>query len=174
MAKEEPMMDAGFKYEVAARPGAENITACFSCGVCTAGCPVSEVDDRYNPRKIVRMIMWGMREELLSSELVWLCNLCYSCHAHCPQNVKFTDVITNLREMAVQEGYADKKMLQKVDRIDTLMQVIRRELVAEVVEKQKDVADAEQLNTAAIVQQLTADDERGADIPCPETRETEQ
>ncbi len=173
MAKQEPT-NAGFKYEVAARPGAENITACFSCGVCTAGCPVSEVDDRYNPRKIVRMIMWGMREELLSSEIIWLCNLCYSCHTHCPQDVKFTDVITNLREMAVEDGYAREDFQQTVERIDTAMQMIRRDLTAEVFSSGKDVVEAEQLDTEAIVQRLITEGERGADIPCPETKETEQ
>lgn len=122
-----------FKYEVAARPGAENIQACFTCGVCTAGCPVSEIDERYNPRKMVRMLLWGMKEELLSGDLIWLCNRCYTCYAHCPQNVKFTDVIGVLRRMAVQEGYVTSAVGNSVEEIDRLIQEVRRDMVTGVL-----------------------------------------
>ena len=43
--------DPDFKLLIASEPGGENIKKCFSCGTCTAGCPVREVTDRYNPRK---------------------------------------------------------------------------------------------------------------------------
>ena len=97
-------LDPQFKYDVAARPGGENLKLCFACGTCTAGCPVSEVDAEFNPRKIIRQIMLGMREEVLASPVIWRCAQCYSCTAKCPQNVRFREVMCALRELAVAEG----------------------------------------------------------------------
>jgi len=80
-------LDTQFKYDVAAHPGGENIKLCFACGTCTAGCPVSAVDPDFNPRKIIRQVLLGMRQEVLSSPVIWRCVQCYSCTAKCPQNV---------------------------------------------------------------------------------------
>ena len=55
-------LDPDFKLLIAREPGGEHIKRCFSCGTCTAGCPVREVTDRYNPRKIIRMAILGMKK----------------------------------------------------------------------------------------------------------------
>ena len=122
-------LDKNFKYEVAAQPGGENIKKCFSCGTCTAGCPVSEVDESFNPRKIIRMVLLGMKKEVLSSNVIWYCCSCYTCYAQCPQNVKFTDVMAALRHLAIKEGYAKKSFLDKVYNIDNLAQKIRLDII---------------------------------------------
>ena len=122
-------LDKNFKYEVAAQPGGENIKKCFSCGTCTAGCPVSEVDESFNPRKIIRMVLLGMKKEVLSSKVIWYCCSCYTCYAQCPQNVKFTDVMAALRHLAIKEGYVRKGFLDKVYNIDNLAQKIRLDIV---------------------------------------------
>jgi len=99
-------LDPNFKYEVAAEMGGEsNITRCFSCGTCTAGCPVREIDDKYNPRKIIRMVLLGMRDRVLKSDFIWLCSSCYTCYDRCPQNVHLTDIMTALKNIAAREGY---------------------------------------------------------------------
>jgi len=98
-------LDPNFKYEVAKEQGGANITRCFSCGTCTAGCPVREIDDKYNPRKIIRMVLLGMREEVLASDFIWLCSTCYTCYDRCPQGVHLTSIMTALRNMAAREGH---------------------------------------------------------------------
>ncbi len=122
-------LDAKFKHEIAARPGAENFKRCFSCGTCTASCPVSEVNEAYDPRKIIRMAILGMRKEVLSSDIIWMCVRCYVCYAHCPQNVKFADVMGVLREMAVEEGFAPRERLEQMDELDRFTQDLRCNLV---------------------------------------------
>ena len=99
-------LDPNFKFELAERPGAENIRKCYACGTCTAGCPVFHVEHKYNPRKIIRMILLGMREQVLSSKVIWLCLRCYTCTANCPHDVDFSNIMMSLREMAIEEGYA--------------------------------------------------------------------
>ncbi len=122
-------LDTKFKYEIAAQPGAENFKRCFSCGTCTATCPVAEVNEEYDPRKIIRMAILGMRKEVLSLNIIWMCVRCYKCYARCPQNVKFADVMEVLREMAVQEGHAPKERLTQMDDLDKFIQDFRCNMV---------------------------------------------
>lgn len=126
-------LDSRFKYDVAAHPGGENIKLCFACGTCTAGCPVSEVDPEFDPRKIIRQVLLGMRREVLSSPVIWRCVQCYSCTAKCPQNVKFREVMRALREMAVDEGYADASLLERVVDLGRLSQKLRRDMAQAMV-----------------------------------------
>ena len=98
-------LDQGFWREVAAEPGGGGISRCFACGTCAAGCPVRGIDGKYNPRKIVRMVLLGMREEVLSSDFIWLCSTCYTCYDRCPQDVRLTDIMTALKNIAVREGH---------------------------------------------------------------------
>lgn len=121
-------LDREFKYEIAARPGAAYFKRCFSCGTCTASCPVSEIDEGFNPRLIIRQALLGLREELLSSQTLWFCTQCYTCYARCPQDVRFTDVMAVLREMAVQEGFAPAEMIQKSEQASLIAQKIRHDL----------------------------------------------
>jgi len=128
-------LDSKFKYEVAEEPGGENLKRCFACGLCTASCPVADIDPEYNPRKIIHMILLGMRKEVLSSNLPWLCTQCYACQAHCPQNVKFSDVMKALRNMAVREGYVHPSFVKRVREIDVFSQKLRHRMVLSVVDK---------------------------------------
>ena len=98
-------LDPNFKYEVAAEMGGANITRCFACGTCTAGCPVRVIDEKYNPRKIIRMVLLGMREQVLKSDFIWLCSTCYTCYDRCPQGVHFTSIMNALKNIAAREGY---------------------------------------------------------------------
>jgi len=136
-------LDPRFKYEIAERPGGENLKTCFACGVCTAGCPISEIDELYNPRKIIRMVILGMRKEVLSSDFIWLCSLCYTCYAHCPQNVKFTDVMGVLRDMAVEEGYVDPSFLKQIKEIDNFSQKMRHRMVMSIVSRRSETISIE-------------------------------
>jgi heterodisulfide reductase subunit C len=122
-------LDPNFKYEIAAQPGGEGFKLCFSCGTCTATCPVAEIDEDYNPRRIIRQALLGMRQQVLSSRSIWLCAQCFACSVRCPQGVNFRDIIGVLRQMAVKEGYAPPETVKDIKQIDTLSQRIRHELI---------------------------------------------
>jgi heterodisulfide reductase subunit C len=128
-------LDPKFKYEVASHPGGEKLKVCYACGVCTAGCPVSDVSEDFDPRKIVRMVLMGMKERVLSSDFIWYCTQCFTCSGHCPQNVKFTDIMRVLRDMAVKEGYVDSSFLQKAKELDRFSQKVRHRLMKSIVAK---------------------------------------
>jgi len=131
-------LDSHFKFEVAEHPGGEGLKACFACGACTGGCPVSEVDPAYDPRKIIRMILLGMKEKVLSSDLIWLCSMCYTCSFHCPQDVQFVKVMSVLREMAVKEGYVKPSFIKTMEEIDRFSQTIRHNMVMSIVKRKSE------------------------------------
>ena len=122
-------LDTQFRDEIASRPGGANIRKCFACGTCTAGCPAFQADHEYNPRRIIRMILLGMREEVLSSPAIWLCHQCYACSANCPQDVDFSHIMMAVRDIAVSEGHHPRGRLEEVDGISRLANELRRDLV---------------------------------------------
>ncbi len=132
-------LDLGFRDEIAGHPGGENIRRCFACGTCAAGCPVTEVDNEYNCRRIIRQILLGMREEVLSSPLIWMCLICYRCYVRCPQKVNFTDIMRVLRYLAVKEKRVSPDTFEKINQLDKFSQLVRHDLVKSFFER-KDVS----------------------------------
>ena len=112
-------LDVNFKYEVMKEKGGENITKCFACGTCTASCPVRAIDAVFNPRKIIRMVLLGMKKEVLTNEFVWLCTACYSCQERCPQDVRITDLMLALKNIAVKEGYIHSSYIAQIEALYT-------------------------------------------------------
>jgi heterodisulfide reductase subunit C2 len=143
--------DPNFKHDVAAQPGGDQIKVCFSCGTCTAGCPVTEADDRYSPRRIIRQILLGQRQAVLSSELLWYCETCYACTVYCPQNVKFGDVMRALREMAVAEGYWAPEFLQRIRNVDRMAHDLRLDLVRAALDVREERAPASISSAVGVV-----------------------
>ena len=134
MADEEQILnlselDLAFCDEVASQPGGEHIRRCFACGTCAAGCPVTEIDPGYNPRKIIREVLFGMRKEVLSSPMIWYCLVCYRCYARCPQKVNFTDVMRALRYLAIKGRYASRDTLRRMEEVDRFAQTVRHDLI---------------------------------------------
>ncbi len=113
-------LDINFRDEISREPGGEKIKNCFSCGTCVAACPVRWINERYNPRKIVRMALLGMRKQVLESEFIWLCSTYYTCHERCPQEVRITEVINALKNIAAREGYAHPAYIKQANMIRSM------------------------------------------------------
>lgn len=96
-------MDPSFKYKISKIPGAEKIMLCFQCGTCTADCPIARFSDSYRPRKLLRMTQLGLKDRVLSSDVIWLCAACFTCVDHCPQDVGIASIIRAIRNLAVKE-----------------------------------------------------------------------
>jgi len=108
-------MDPTFVDEIAAEPGGEHIRCCFACGTCTASCPVREVTERYNPRRIIHMAVLGLRDAVVSSDFIWLCSTCYACHERCPQDVRITELMHAIKNIAVRQGHIHPSFRQQFD-----------------------------------------------------------
>jgi heterodisulfide reductase subunit C len=95
-----------------------HLECCYQCGTCTASCPVFEVHPDYNPRKIIRMLLLGMRE-VLTDDFVWLCSSCYACQERCPQGVLIPQVMRALTNLAFSEGYAPQGVREQYQKVKT-------------------------------------------------------
>ncbi len=106
--KYESELDGGFAGKVAKLAHGEKFYTCIQCGTCSATCPVSHYMD-FTPRKIIAMVREGFKEEVLGSFTIWLCASCYSCTADCPREIKITDVMYALKQLAIAEGVYPKR-----------------------------------------------------------------
>ena len=118
--------DPGFKDTVAKKIGLEVIKPCYTCGSCTGICPVRDIVDDFDPRRMIHMIVLGMKKEILSSDLIWFCCLCNSCYYVCPQGIMFSRVAKELQKMAVDEGYVKEDFLKGIEEIHGYLQNLCR------------------------------------------------
>ena len=93
--------DTQFLEEVKIRSG-EDLSLCYQCLKCTAGCPTAPQMD-IRPNTIIRMIQMGMKEQVLRSHAIWLCVSCETCGTRCPNKIDIGVLMDALREMAVEE-----------------------------------------------------------------------
>jgi heterodisulfide reductase subunit C len=96
-------LDPGFREQIKSMPDGEELSACFACSTCTAACPIANIW-QYKPHQLIRMIILGMKEEILSSNEIWLCLTCYQCQERCPQKVRVTDIFFDCKNLAAEEG----------------------------------------------------------------------
>lgn len=85
-----------------------DVSACYQCGKCTAGCPVV-MEMSHTPNQIIRLIQVGLKDEALNSPTPWLCASCETCTTRCPKEVDIAKIMDTLRILALQEGVASKE-----------------------------------------------------------------
>lgn len=96
-------VDRTFVDEIV-KAGADRIRTCIQCGTCSSVCP-SGRRTAFRTRELIRKALLGLKEEVLSSPDLWLCATCHTCLERCPRQIKVTDAIIIMRNMAVEEGF---------------------------------------------------------------------
>jgi heterodisulfide reductase subunit C len=89
-------MEPEFREALVEKLPAANFDLCLTCGTCTSGCPASELFEM-DPRKLVRMLVLGMDQEIKSTDWVWVCTMCMRCINACPMKVDIPKLVYNLR-----------------------------------------------------------------------------
>jgi Fe-S oxidoreductase len=100
-AKQRPITldDARWERVMAATDGA--VAPCFQCGVCTATCPWTLLQEEpANVRMLMRRAQLGVAEQ--DGEM-WWCTTCRACEELCPRGVPIADVMLALRNLAWQD-----------------------------------------------------------------------
>jgi len=98
-----PAPHTAFRDQIEKLSG-ENVARCYQCGKCSAGCPVSFAMD-LAPRRIMRAVQLGLKDEVLSSTTIWLCVQCNVCSARCPREIEVARVMEACRLVFQQEKY---------------------------------------------------------------------
>jgi len=81
---------------------------CVQCQTCTNVCPVvahsmgSAHGIDLTPQKVMNLLRLGLRDLTLGSRMVWDCATCYQCQENCPEGIRVTDIMCELRALAVQ------------------------------------------------------------------------
>ncbi|MDH7506298.1 MAG: 4Fe-4S dicluster domain-containing protein [Candidatus Thermoplasmatota archaeon] len=110
-------IDPNFKFQIAKEEGGEGILKCFACGSCTASCPEMDVKQEWNPRLIIRKALIGLKEEVLTSEFVWICSAHYRCLEKCPQGVNVKEVMNAVRNAKLKEEQEEDLTGKKTKKI---------------------------------------------------------
>ena len=105
-----PELSEPLIQEVMDRSG-QNLLACYQCRRCAAGCPVGE-ETGVTPDRLIRMIIFGEREEVLNNLLIWKCVACYTCGTRCPNNIQTARINETLKQIS-KEAHI-KPLLPKV------------------------------------------------------------
>jgi nitrate reductase gamma subunit/ferredoxin len=82
------------------RYGGADVSACFSCGTCTATCPLVSNDSTF-PRRMIRYAQVGLRDKLLSSKELWTCYACGECSESCPTQAEPGEFMAAARRYAI-------------------------------------------------------------------------
>lgn len=77
---------------------------CYQCGKCSAGCPMAEAMDM-RPQQVIRYLQLGILEPTLTARGPWICASCEVCSTRCPQNVKITDLMREVRRTSKATGH---------------------------------------------------------------------
>ncbi|MFO1218355.1 MAG: 4Fe-4S dicluster domain-containing protein [Burkholderiaceae bacterium] len=87
--------------------GGEMVKMCMQCGVCAGSCPFGP-HWQHSPQKIFMMIRAGQREQVLSSDAMWMCTSCYNCVVRCPRQLPITTIMHGLAQYSNRLGLAPK------------------------------------------------------------------
>jgi len=80
--------------------GAVDVSACFSCGNCTAICPLADNDATF-PRRVIRLAQVGLKDDLLASKELWTCYHCGLCSDSCPTDADPGEFMATARRYAI-------------------------------------------------------------------------
>ncbi|MET0029344.1 MAG: 4Fe-4S dicluster domain-containing protein [Candidatus Thiodiazotropha sp.] len=86
----------------------EWVKMCMQCGVCSGSCPLGKHWD-HPPQEIFMMIRANKREEVLSSDSMWMCTSCYNCIARCPRGLPITHIMHGLAVYSKRLGLTQQK-----------------------------------------------------------------
>ena len=81
----------------------EMVRTCIQCGTCSGSCP-NEFAMDYTPRRLWRMVLLGLKDEIFQSKTFALCSSCYCCALRCPRGLPLTEAMEALKQMAAREN----------------------------------------------------------------------
>ena len=102
--------EKNFKKEMGLSFQGSTFNACFTCMTCSNSCPVvfnykKPVEELgLLPHQIMYSLKFGIQDSILGAGMVWDCLGCYNCQENCPQGVRVTDILFELKNFAFQQA----------------------------------------------------------------------
>lgn len=82
-----------------------NINTCLQCRTCSGGCPFTAAMDHL-PNEVVRLLQFGLIDEVLRCSTIWTCVACNTCSAQCPMAIDIAAMMDVMRQTAVERNLA--------------------------------------------------------------------
>lgn len=101
------------------------IDMCWTCGACDNECPVRIATNRLHPQQTVRMVTYGMIDELLSMPDYWYCLSCRRCLRGCPNRVKPYALHCELQIEALARGVLSQDFITAYRKLFSQFQRVR-------------------------------------------------
>jgi len=94
-----------------------DLYACYQCGKCTGGCPVT-LRSRLNIRRLVLQGVLGKDLERLNERLeLWDCTTCKTCTLRCPRDINPMNLIIGLRSTLVEQGHIPRTLIDALESV---------------------------------------------------------
>jgi len=92
-----------------------DLYACYQCGKCTGGCPVS-LKSKLNIRRLmIEGILGKNLDRIGEKEELWDCTTCKTCTLRCPRGLKPMDLVIGMRGTLVEEGRIPKTIIEAME-----------------------------------------------------------
>ena len=78
------------------------IDYCLTCGLCVSGCPAAGLEG-LDPRRFLRLLVFGQDEEVLSTNWIYACTNCMRCKYACPMGIDVGRIVYQIRGMRPRE-----------------------------------------------------------------------
>lgn len=85
-----------------------DLSRCYQCKKCSNGCPVAGLTT-LSPSEVIRRLHLGAGNEILESDLIWLCLSCGTCYERCPMQINISAIIDAMRSLALEKRAAVPK-----------------------------------------------------------------
>jgi heterodisulfide reductase subunit C len=102
-----------------------DVSQCYQCGKCSAGCPMAEKMD-FLPNRLIRLVQRGEIKKAAESRAAWLCVSCQTCTERCPKSVDCAAVMDALRQLSIRDNLVAPEMKRTVVFQQAFLQNIRQ------------------------------------------------
>jgi heterodisulfide reductase subunit C len=104
MSEKPLLLDTDRRFrDIVIESAGKEVFNCYQCNKCSAGCPVAFAMDLL-PHQVIRSVLFGKKEKVMSSGTIWLCASCETCSTRCPNEIDIARVMDVLRQLHYESG----------------------------------------------------------------------
>lgn len=82
-----------------------DLNLCLTCGTCTNGCPATGTPtlEGLDTRKVLRMLAYGMVDEVVDGLFPWVCTGCGRCVHACPMGIDIVGIMAHMKSLRARD-----------------------------------------------------------------------